>query len=102
GKSFIINKDTLEKTSLTDLNYILENFLYKGEYLLNGKTVSFDGEGRIKNLGNYIHFRPEYGENNLDQENIIDLDVDSLFAAEFRGNTLNIYEFICDEQDNLG
>ena len=100
GQSFIINIDTLEKTSLTDPNYIVHNLLYKGEYLFNGKTVTFDGEGRIKNLDNFNSYRPEYGEENLDQENIIDLYVDSLHVAEFRADTLNLYKFICEERHN--
>ena len=104
GKSFLINKDTLVKTTITDPNSILQSLLYLGTYKFNNKTVTFQSDGTINNF-DYDFLIPENADHNIDGNDIVELknfNERKMFATEFINDTLKIFDFICERFDTLG
>jgi hypothetical protein len=104
GKSFQIGDDIFIKTKYDDPVCLLEALLYSSTYYLNDKKVVFKKNGGISNLDNYTYFtaRQSYQETKSKFDIIElkkDLQLAEAYCAEFKGDTLFLFETMCIEMD---
>lgn len=105
-KKIKVGKESFVKIKSTDPMICLEEVLFEGNYLLNGKPVKFNANGTVTGLPNIKYFFPkcDFIEKILPFDLIVlnkvkDAMTGQSYIYEFKDDSLIIYNIDCQQVD---